>query len=299
MEKVILNLDSRFRNKLKYPNSMHFSIEINTPVKNVTSITLSSVEFPNVFYIFSDKRMNNFFFCNQTKITIDNGNYTLHNLVNCVECKLKALDITFEVKYSETKGTITIKSHNDFTIDFRATTPYGSLGEYLGFENRVYHAEELSGESEACQPHPYYTMFGKLIRLPTVDYTQEDTTDHPVGGCSAITASRPLRLSGEDYFFIKVNDYGRVGMMLNENLVFAKIITDNNKYSTLFNNRSDYITKTHEFRQPTNISRFDIQVFDYLGNQLENFSEDFSMTFEICFVYNSNLKNSIEKNIFK
>jgi hypothetical protein len=277
---------------------MNFSIEINTPIKNVTSISLSSVEFPNVFYIFSDKRNNNHFLCNETKVTIDNGNYTLHNLVNCLECKLKAIDITFEVKYSETKGTISITSHNNFTIDFRATTPYGSLGEYLGFENRIYHSQELSSDDEPCQPHPFYMMFGRLVRLPTVDYTGESSsTQHE--GCYAITASRPIRLSGEDYFFIKVNDYGRVGMMLNENLVFAKIITDNNKYSTLFNNRSDYITKTHEFRQPTNISKFDIQVFDYLGNQLENFSEDFSMTFEICFVYNSNLKNSIEKNIFK
>lgn len=51
-EKIVLNVDSRFRNNPEISSPSNFTIDLPTPIRNVKSIRLISEEIPNVFYAF-------------------------------------------------------------------------------------------------------------------------------------------------------------------------------------------------------------------------------------------------------
>jgi|UniRef100_A0A6C0EC06 hypothetical protein len=53
MEKIIINIDSKYRDKNLYPNSSKFSIKLDRTIKNVSNINITSVEFFNMYYSFS------------------------------------------------------------------------------------------------------------------------------------------------------------------------------------------------------------------------------------------------------
>jgi len=259
MEKILLNVDSKFRNKLLYPSPASFSIQAENVFKNVVSIALVSMEFKNTHYIISQFRQNNSFLCNGSKVILDDGNYTLQYILYLLGLQLKTIDNAFQLTFHDSTGRLTISSTNPFTIDFRGKSPYGCLGEYLGFRNEIYENR------------------------------------------SQIYSSKTVDISGEDYFFLRINDYGNIRMNLVDNsLAFAKIVLDKDKYSTIYHNNSDTIYKNHEFRQPTDISRLTFELIDYLGNPLplSIYDQDFSLTLELSYVYNARLKHTLEKNIF-
>jgi hypothetical protein len=51
-EKIVFNIDSRFRNNPENSTTSDFVVDLPTPLKNVKSIKLVSEEIPNVFYAF-------------------------------------------------------------------------------------------------------------------------------------------------------------------------------------------------------------------------------------------------------
>ena len=51
-EKIVFNIDSRFRNNPENSTTSNFVIDLPTPLRNVKSIKLVSEEIPNVFYSF-------------------------------------------------------------------------------------------------------------------------------------------------------------------------------------------------------------------------------------------------------
>ena len=51
----IVNIDSKFKNPI-YTNSADFIYTFLEPLKNIISIKLSSIEFPNLYYTFSSKK---------------------------------------------------------------------------------------------------------------------------------------------------------------------------------------------------------------------------------------------------
>ena len=53
MENILLNVDSRFRMKDKYPNSAKFSYRASEKIKNCKYIRVSSIEFPNLYWTFN------------------------------------------------------------------------------------------------------------------------------------------------------------------------------------------------------------------------------------------------------
>ena len=57
----VLSIDSRFRTSLK-DNPSNFLFKLATPIKNVTSVRLSSLEISNTWYNFSEIRGNTSFF---------------------------------------------------------------------------------------------------------------------------------------------------------------------------------------------------------------------------------------------
>ena len=57
MENALINIDSKYRNKIIYPNAGKFSIKLGDKLKNVEYIKITSIEFPNFYYTFEQKKI--------------------------------------------------------------------------------------------------------------------------------------------------------------------------------------------------------------------------------------------------
>jgi hypothetical protein len=261
METIVLHVDSKFRNKSTYPNSGKFNFELENPIKNIQAIRLSSIELPNVFYEFTAIKQNNFFYLNEVPITIPDGNYTADQMLSEIN-KLIALEFGNDIKFTlnRSSGNVIVNStsHTNFYLNFAKddSTPYNSLGFYLGF--RVTEVKDV-----------YH-------------YVSESI----------------LQTIGDNYIFLKVNDYGKVGTVLNDNYVMAKIIVNKYKNCMVFDDFSNFITKTHEFYQPINLNKLSIELVDSYGLTINMNSIDFSMTLEVIHIYNSFVKEKAEKYVF-
>lgn len=96
--------------------------------------------------------------------------------------------------------------------------------------------------------------------------------------------------TGDDYMFLKINDWGYIDF--HGEKMFAKILIT----TGLGNSRvDDYINKEFRFRQPVNIQKLNIELVDYLGNPLDLNGFDWSFTLELKQLLNSDQKEAVER----
>ena len=251
MDKIIFNIDSRFRNLTTNTNPEHFVIDLYETHKNIDFFRVTSLEIPNVFFIFTKKRKTNFFKINDTSgwvtIEIPEKYYTVDGLIIDLNSKL-AVEFGDGVFTFETDGIGSIKIiKNDsslFYLDFDNSAQYPSLGYYLGFRKNT------------------YTVTNEIYSESICD------------------------VNGENYCFLRVNDYGNFHINPHHGVkALYKITFGDKKGNINFENSSDLINKTYFFRQPSNIKRLEFELLDAYGNRLENRGMDYSLTFEIGQIY--------------
>ena len=85
MENKIINVNSIFRDKDKFPSSNNFRMVLDETLKNIVYLRLSSLEMVDVNYVFSNDKNNNTFNLiigtDTHTINIGEGNYTSSTLV--------------------------------------------------------------------------------------------------------------------------------------------------------------------------------------------------------------------------
>jgi len=136
--------------------------------------------------------------------------------------------------------SIILSSFNNNIINI-SSLKYPSIGYYLG----------------------YRSVNNSFILSPSINGTN-----------MILTASKNYNILGEDYIFLRINDWGNIDFF--NQILFSKIylrsdLTSNNK-------TNNYINKEYVFRQLTNINRLDIELIDYLGNTVDLNGIDFSFT---------------------
>ena len=259
MENIIVNVNSLYRNKTFYPNAQKFTYMLPTHLKNIIHMRLTSLEIPNVDYVFTTEKNNKTFtitvgFVTET-IVLDDGNYSSDTLINLITEKFSEintargfdLSVTINVK----NGKIVFSNDTSFTLDFSRTgdTTYPNLNYHFGFTNEV----------------------------------NTGTT---------ITSDSVINLIGINYFFVKINNISNI---IDEKVgdAFAKVITNVDKFNVQFEDFESFVTKDKQFRSPQNFNKLEIEIVDYLGNPLNMYNHDVSMTLELGYIYDLNLYNSI------
>ena len=126
----------------------------------------------------------------------------------------------------------------------------------------------------------------------------------------SIESEAQLNILGDNYIFLKVNDYGKLYNFHKSSIhgscfahvdscnskdilqspsprtFLAKIIMNANKTEHVFDN-ANLVTKIYYFKQPVNIEKFDIQLLDPYCNIIDMLKMDFSFTVEIGVTYDS------------
>lgn len=299
----VINIDSRFRNYYSgtigstkttviNSNSAEFIFTLPIPINNAISVRMSSLEFPNVFYTFSEALGNTSFYItvpscstnvmNRRLIKIDDGNYTdislcsaveelLNNAVSSINSTPNADPITTAFTVLIDGGNATTAS-SSFVSTGRATISTNPPVIFdLSFADGIYgHRQNDSGLG-----HQLGFRQDSYTGLPTyIGDSIVDTTDWP-------------------YVFLKLHSDWKVVKHQTEDtnnlFAFAKIILNGEKGSLIFSNNSNTITSEFYFHQPTKVTHIPVKLVDPYDNVLDLMQMDFSLTLEIKEVLDSGL----------
>jgi hypothetical protein len=262
METIILSIDSEFRDKELYPISSQFTYNFQNDLVNISQISLSSIEFPNTYYTFTNTRNNDTLKiitnANEVlRLSLLDGSYTSDLLLNYIQNAFNQFlsdgmtEQKFTIGFNEITSKITISSDMHFTLDFTNTTNYPSFGYYLGFTSQKIYSNNLT-----------------------------------------YTADTILNSIGEQYIYLLINNWGEVkACNMADTSIFAKILLTQQKTFVIYDDRSNFITKEHNFKIPQRISSLNISLIDKYGNLLK-MNQDFSLTLEFKKVYDSNFINN-------
>jgi len=257
MDNILINVNSIFKDKTLY-SSNDFVLELPEQIKNIIYMKISSIEIPNIFYTFSNIRLNNYLKIvtgvDSDIINLGDANFTSDTLITYIQDKLDEINITRGTDYTFSININTAKlsftSSTSFTLDFSRdiTNEYESLKYYLGFDNDTY-----TGTS--------------------------------------IVAENILNLTGNSYIYININDINNIIDNKVSN-AFVKILTTGDKYSFQFLGKDDYNSKDKVFRSPINLSKLRVKLLDYLGNKIDLLG-DYSFTIEVGVIYDLKLYKEI------
>lgn len=276
VQKHVLNIDSRFRTRKADPKN-DFMYTLITPIKNVVSLTVSSIEIPNTWYTFSKEKGNTTFSIlinfSTYKITLPDGNYSLDtNLDNCLQTKLTSIinsvtGQTFVITFSTVSSLFTFTNPIPFRFDFsegifNTREENWGIGYNLGFRDKSF--------TNSTRITPLLTT------LNTVAFPD---------------------ILGSNYIFLSLHpDWRNIKHKSNGNTnisAFAKIIVNVNKNDIIYEDGSNLITKTYDLKQPTNISSFKISLFDEYGQLINLMGGDISLTLETTEVLDSSLYETL------
>ena len=166
----LINIDSSWRDNEKKSDINNFNFRISPNLKNVLSIRLMSLEIPISWYTFSSKLKNNSFIIKvynyptednymninnvnenenneiiekeEFNITIDDGNYTINELIDLLNYKMNYYNDEdkytplrlFEWIYDITKNKIVFVIKNTYTIENTSITVIDKLNDTFSYE---------------------------------------------------------------------------------------------------------------------------------------------------------------------
>lgn len=255
-----LLIDSRDRDKLYYPNSNNFKIELESPIKNVTKIELISAHIPTTYYNVNEFNsptniVNGDF---NSPINIVNGDYSNNEFKSAVKTYFNATvveidDITNKLKIDNPSVNSPFNvskdpTHNDF---------------------KNYRFSKLLGYSE------------DQIVNNEIDITQPP--------------NNPINLNETDYILLHLENFERFESKISTNSVaqnaYAKLhLGDGSK--NIFFGRIEAYTNALELN-PTKavLNKLDIKFTDYYGNNFNFNGGEVYLTFAITYKKHTNMQN--------
>jgi hypothetical protein len=320
----VINIDSRFRDfyignpgvtaniafqslsllgsntsTLASPNplfsSSDFTYVLPIPIKNAISVRMSSIEFPNTFFTFSQTRGNTSFYVvipsgsvnplNRRLINVPNGNYTDINLASMVQTLLNnAVSSITNTPGSDTVSTVfsVLIDGGNAVTQAPLPTAFTTTGRIIISTNNatafdLLLGEDIYGSRLRDFGLGYYLGFRNKLYTGLSSYTTEsivDTTDWP-------------------YVFVSFNPDWKVvkhqNQTTNSTYAFAKVMMSAGKNSIVFSNNSNTVTTEYFFHQPTNIISIPVKIVDPYDETLDLLGLDISITLEIKEVLNSSL----------
>jgi hypothetical protein len=280
MENVLINIDSKFRNVALYPNPGSYTYFLKEPLKNINFIRLASIELPTAFYTFLDAYNNISFIIlledeSELYIYIEEGNYDSTTMITYIQTQLNIKNTEYKTKFLITWNVInykiTISNDTPFTLIFGNDNLHRSLGYRLGFIN--------DDSNYLAKNIPY-------IYDPTIDDSNYQWTGDTF-----------LNITKDEYLFVRINDYGVIYNDQREKSLLAKIILYDQQF--IIDNGANFLTKTYKFKQPINLSRFEIELINQYGQTVNMNYIDFSLTLEVGQIYDSNDYDKYNFNLMK
>jgi hypothetical protein len=286
--KHIINVDSRFRDTPGASTSSDFFLTLSTPVRNILRVRITSIEFPNNYFIFTEKRSNVSFQVlygsSPTPTTFDvkvpDGNYSACEMADAINA---ILDVSggpmtwLSVAFDEITGSFTFTGNQLFAIN----TLFGSIN----------------------RPFDYGLGFN-------LGFSRKSHTASGSGSTWTVTSDACANFAGDSYVFLQLNDYGCVRQTLQvydsagRNRVeatgfnaLAKIVLRDPKNYMSFDDYASQHAKEYTFPNPIDLNRMHIRVLDPYGTVMDLCSAQWSFSIEVLEIKNLTMYNTVRDSI--
>jgi hypothetical protein len=273
-------------------------------VKNVISVSLAALQFPNVIYTFTDVRNTTKIYIkddntgNEAVVVIPEGNYTKIEFPIVLE---KAIN-------EQVLGVYVPGGPNIFTVVIEPNTTHTVISNSSGtFTIRTITSPPNILVSECDEKFDskfkYDDNYKKLGLSPSY---VNNTLGYQIG-------YRLLKYSGSniyisegcydefalDYIYFSMNEFTNVNYVKNTVGVLPSSIINNNiltvvpvfaeKFAFTYDNESDYIFKRRNYLAPVDISRINIKLLDPTGNILDLQYSDFSFVLQFTCIFDNTI----------
>ena len=272
-----MSIDSRFADQYYYGTS-DFMIKLPSSMRNVMRIALSSVEIPEVAYVFSAAAGNTSFTVNTTSYSIPDGNYTAQSLVNTINA-IAAQNIATSdlvVSFNSADNRISFKNNN-FLSD-AITIVFFIQANVINYNNCG------SISLTQFQTLGINSTLGWLMGFRLGYY--ENNATYVSEGLIDLLGPRYIYLVVDD-FHNNVSDgfYGAfTSSLLNKNIL-ARITLQGSVFNIIAQNNLLLVSTARQYFGPVDIQKMQIQLLDEYGRILDLNNMDYSFCLSFQTIY--------------
>ena len=282
-----VHINSCFREKYVLTNPCDFKYTIPNEIKNVISMKLASIEIPNSWYLFSEKKKNNRF---RIRIDTDNHDY-------CFDISVPDGNYNSETLVDYLNKEYFYMNENDNLND-----PHKFLN-HIKFSINEFNNKtrfELVGDPDQEFNFSLFFMDDPNEKLnDTLGWTFGFRQMQYMNIEDFIFSEGLFDAGGDRYIYFCINDYqynvNETNIIcfdettINEN-VLAKIPMINGKLCLIVDeNDGCSLAKTRRYNGPVNLKRLEIKVMDKFGEIIDLNHMDFSFTLELEILYERNM----------
>lgn len=296
-------------------NVSNFVFGLPRLLKNIITMKITSISFPNMFWTYQSSRDNiSFNIYSKTdlnpstkllptnatmSVTITEGNYsTVSDFMTELNAQLAKVPNEsgttgyFKARYIDRTGKISIyreDGERDFGLDFSPpNTPELlniGLGYYMGYQNFFYGTAPASDQN--------------IVNIPLTKYYYNPASPSSFY-YEAMAESFPSELLGESYVYLSINELDIVQHQSFKQSflpVFCKILlpeaTKGKRITDI--NLLNVVQREINFLQPINIQKLLITIYDRYGNIVDMQSTNFSFTLKFEEVLNPGMYEKLRE----
>lgn len=302
--------------------STNCTFELPLKLKNVISISLASVQLPNVMLTFSSERQTNQLYIFEdytnanTIIKIPDGNYSRINvtspIVEAFTTFIPSMRETLEKEintYFNTIGTPLDRfkvyidpSTNKTTISNTTYTFSMNIVKKDPYDLNICNSYGQGNidnidEKEQIKPATFMATLGYLLGYRKVKYS----------GANSYTSEGTFNNKYSSYLYFTLDDhtgsqtitntYGILQDSLIDENVLGLIPLDIAPFEILFDNNSNFIYKKRDYYGPVDISKISIKLLNQAGSIVNLLQDEFSFSLQVTSIYDVKKPFIIADNI--
>jgi len=204
----LINVDSQYRQNITMTapgNPCDFTIDLSEPITDVIQLRLFSIQVPYTWWLIDETYGTNFFFVDDNVITIDEGNYTLPQLIDEINSKLQLDDISANLHMRNGKTTFTTNRTRKITFYNKDYTSAAKIDNNLGYIIGFRETEYISNNSITSEAvgDTYGT---KYFLLHLDDFNQNQLNTNIVGA-----SDDPITKLKEPMYFARDSEFVKTG----------------------------------------------------------------------------------------
>ena len=281
--------------------SSNCSFDLPIKLSNVISISLSSIQIPNVMFAFSKERatVSIYIFENNTGvgeiIIIPDGNYsrsdasgnlessmaiTLETAINSVFNTYGLPLNRFQVFISTATGRTTIiNSSSNFSIKTLNTT-----GNYFCSPYTT-PIKDSSDSKTGITPTQYVENLGYYLGFREISYSNSNS----------YTSEGVFNNKYSSYLYFALNDYtgsqtaSNTYALLQNSIIADQILAviplNGPRFDFIFDNGADFIYKKRDYFGPVDISKISIKLLNQVGEVVNLLNSEYSFSLQVTTLY--------------
>jgi hypothetical protein len=297
-------LNTVFRNDFFTTISTNSTFNLPKKLKNVVSMDLSAIQFPNFIFSFASAKKTASIYIkedvtnNEATVVIPDGNYTIDNFPPILEQRINQQVVGSYIPGGPNRFTVTISPISYFTTIKNSTYTFTMItnnnanihdqtsvcaqefnSELNSLRQQRYYRTELD-DKKNVRPEQYFLSMGWLIGYRAQVYA----------GKKSYTSEGNFQTVLISYVYFTLNDYsnnytsnttGLLGGCYTSDNVLAVIPVTAAVWTSNFDNNSNFIYKTRTYNGPTDIERINIQLQNPFGGPVTLHGADFAFVLQV------------------